>query len=139
MTRVMIFGTFDILHAGHLHLFRTAKNYGDELIVVVARDLNVSKIKGALPLHNERERKAMLTHIDLIDIVTLGDKKNVCTAVHRYKPDIIVLGYDQNHFVEFLKKELKRCAPATKLFRAKPYKPGLHKTHKIKNYLSRVV
>ena len=41
----MLFGTFDGLHEGHFDLFRQAKKYGDYLVVVVARDVNVKKIK----------------------------------------------------------------------------------------------
>lgn len=135
----MIFGTFDIIHAGHMHLFRTARRKGDELMVVVARDINVKKIKGRLPFHTERERKKILNHIDLIDSVILGDKKKVCAAIYKYKPDIIVLGYDQKNFVDYLKKEIKRCALDIKVLRAKPYKPERYKTKKIKKHLSQIV
>ncbi|HEY4500387.1 MAG TPA: adenylyltransferase/cytidyltransferase family protein, partial [Candidatus Paceibacterota bacterium] len=46
MKRVMVFGTFDILHPGHLYFLRAAKKLGDYLIVSLARDVNVRKIKG---------------------------------------------------------------------------------------------
>ena len=45
MKKVMVFGTFDGLHEGHLDFFRQAREYGDYLIVAVARDVNVKKIK----------------------------------------------------------------------------------------------
>ena len=48
MTKVMVFGTFDYLHEGHKDFFRQAKQYGDELVVVVARDETVKQIKGKL-------------------------------------------------------------------------------------------
>ena len=43
MKKVIVFGTFDILHQGHLDFFRQAKQYGDYLIVAVAHDENVKK------------------------------------------------------------------------------------------------
>ena len=43
MKRVLIFGTFDGIHEGHLNLFKQAKKYGDYLIVVVGRDENIKK------------------------------------------------------------------------------------------------
>ncbi len=45
MTTVMCFGTFDILHPGHLYFLRECEKYGDELIVVIARDATVEKVK----------------------------------------------------------------------------------------------
>ncbi|MCH9030625.1 MAG: adenylyltransferase/cytidyltransferase family protein [Bacteroidetes bacterium] len=53
---VMIFGTFDILHKGHLNLFDQAKKHGDFLIAVIARDKTVVKVKDREPKHNEKER-----------------------------------------------------------------------------------
>jgi len=69
----MVFGTFDIIHGGHIHMFKQAREYGEKLIVVVARDVNVEKIKGIGSLHTEEERQEFLKHIDLIDQVILGD------------------------------------------------------------------
>ena len=53
---VMVFGTFDYLHAGHENLFTQAKELGDEIIAIIARDKTVKTIKGELPDHNEKER-----------------------------------------------------------------------------------
>ena len=46
MRRVMVFGSFDPLHDGHRSLFRQARKHGDELVVVVARDVNIARLKG---------------------------------------------------------------------------------------------
>jgi len=54
--RVMVFGAFDHLHPGHLDYFRQTRHFGDELVVVVARDKNVLKIKGRLPREDEKIR-----------------------------------------------------------------------------------
>ena len=69
----MVFGTFDIVHMGHIHMFTQAREYGDRLIAVVARDKNVEKIKGIGPMHADTERLEFLRHIDLIDEVMLGN------------------------------------------------------------------
>jgi len=45
MKTVMTFGTFDIVHPGHIHFLQQAKTYGDRLITIVARDMNVQKFK----------------------------------------------------------------------------------------------
>ena len=59
--KVMIFGTFDILHSGHFHIFQEARKIGDEVVVVVARDVNAQKIKGRKTFHNEQERRFILS------------------------------------------------------------------------------
>ena len=63
----ILFGTFDFLHKGHLNLFRQAKKKCDYLIVVVARDKTVKKVKGKLPVHNESKRLNEIKKLKLID------------------------------------------------------------------------
>lgn len=139
MKKIMIFGTFDILHYGHLQLFRRAKRRGDRLIAVVARDANVLKVKGARAFHTEQERKAFLDHIDYIDQAVLGNMDDVYQVIKKIKPDVICLGYDQRVFVENLKEKLKEFQLNAKIVRLKPYKADAYKTSKIKEYLDRMV
>jgi len=54
--KVLVFGTFDILHKGHLNFFKQAREHGDYLIAVVARDRTVKEIKGKPPIESEKER-----------------------------------------------------------------------------------
>lgn len=135
--KVMIFGTFDILHSGHFHVFQEARKMGDEVIAIVARDVNVQKVKGRKAFHNERERKFILSHIDFIDKAVLGDKKDVYKVVRKIKPDIILLGYDQVTFVNHLEENLKKNNLHTKVVRAKPLNTRHYKTTKIKEYLNK--
>ena len=61
MKAVMVFGTFDILHPGHINFFKQAKKYGN-LIAVIARDRTVKQVKGRLPKYSEKQRlKAILS------------------------------------------------------------------------------
>jgi len=130
MTTVMVFGTFDILHFGHLHLFHQAKRLADKLVVVVARDCNVKKIKGVLPINNEKERLELIKHVDIVDNAILGDKNDIYKVVLKIKPDVIALGYDQEAEVEKLKDY--------KIKRLRPYKPEMMKSSKIKEKISRM-
>ena len=139
MKKVMVFGTFDIVHAGHLYLFQQARKLGDYLIAVVARDVNVKKIKGNAPLHTEHERKYFLEHIDFIDRAVLGGLIDVRDAIRKLQPDIIALGYDQKAFVDEVKKYIKESGRTVKIVRLKPYKAHRYKTGKMKNYLDRQV
>lgn len=139
MRTVMIFGTFDLIHAGHLHLLKQAKKFGDRLVVVVARDQTVRRVKGEAPFHSERLRKEILNHIDLVDEVILGDTKNVYKIVSQRCPEVIALGYDQQVFVEELKVHLKAWRQKTRLVRLRPYRPSRYKTGKIKQYLGQAL
>ena len=81
MKKVMAFGAFDILHKGHEHYLKEAKNYGDYLIVLVARDQNIAKIKGKKAVHNELFRLEQIVKLDFVDEAVLGDKSIGSLAV----------------------------------------------------------
>ncbi|RJR32125.1 FAD synthase [Candidatus Parcubacteria bacterium] len=126
--KVMVFGTFDILHPGHLSFFKQAQKYG-QLTVVVARDKNVLKIKGKLPQNSENERLKTVKNIWGITAL-LGDLNDPYKVIKKAGPGIICLGYDQKSFVN----ELKFKFPKIKIIRLKPYKPELFKTSKLIQY-----
>ncbi len=128
--KVMVFGTFALLHPGHLYFFRQAKQYGDKLIVVVARDFTVQKIKGFWPKLDERARKEMVGAVKFVDEAVLGDKFDWYKIILKYKPGVICLGYDQTAPKNF-SEELQKRGVAAKIFRLKSYKPKKFKSSKI--------
>lgn len=130
--KVMVFGTFAILHPGHLYFFCEAKKRGDKLIVVVARDLTVKKVKGFSPKLDERARQEMVDAIKLVNVAVLGDKIDWYKIILKYKPEIICLGYDQVAPKNF-REELRRRGVDAKIFRLKSYKPKKYKSSKILN------
>lgn len=136
MKKVMVFGTFDIIHLGHLHLFRQAKKYGNKLVVVVARDINVKKAKKHLPLHTEQERLNFLKHIDLIDSAVLGHKTDYYQIIKKQKPAVIALGYDQKIDEKILKNKIKKFGLRTKIVRLSPYGKKV-KSSLIKKYIEK--
>jgi len=133
---VLVFGTFDIVHPGHLDFFRQARSFGDRLVVGLARDITVKKVKGRLPLHNENERRSALTHIDLIDEVILGDTKDYYQVLERVRPDVIALGYDQKIFVDKLADEIKKRGLAARVVRLKPFHPEKYKSSRLRGQTS---
>ena len=95
--RVLCCGTFDYLHPGHISFLEQAGALGTELYVVVARDENVKRIKGAYPDHSEEQRKARIVDLGLANEVQLGyPGENFLKVVEEIRPNIIALGYDQN-------------------------------------------
>ncbi len=130
--KVMVFGTFAILHPGHLSFFRQAKKLGRYLVVVIARDETVKKIKGFFPKLDERARREMVGAIKLVDEAVLGDKFDWYKIILKYKPGVICLGYDQGAPKNF-SAELQRRGVEAKIFRLKSYKPKKYKSSKILN------
>jgi len=133
MTTVMAFGTFDLLHPGHKHFLNQAKKQGDYLIVIIARDKTVKKVKGKSPYHNEKERQEAVLDLNLADRVLLGSLINKHAAIKKYRPEKIALGYDQTHFTGQLEQKIKDFKLKTKIIRLKSFRPDKYKTSIIKN------
>ncbi|HIQ49839.1 MAG TPA: FAD synthase [Nanoarchaeota archaeon] len=130
--KILIAGTFDILHLGHIKLFEwVKKRFDGELVVIVARDENVEKIKGRKPVFSEKERKKMLEAIRFVDKVVLGDKKDFLKPILKEKPEIIVLGYDQWMEKKELEKKLKSLGIKAKVVKAPKFNPEKWKSSKI--------
>lgn len=104
MSRVFAAGVFDFFHDGHRFFLQSAKNLGDELFVVVARDENVFLKKGFFPHFSEKSRAAKIRRSQIADRVFLGDKKDFFKSVEKIRPDILALGYDQKLPKNFQKK-----------------------------------
>jgi FAD synthetase len=121
--KVMVFGTFDGLHEGHLNFFEQARERGDFLIAVAGRDVNIKKIKGHFPKNRERDRFSDLQRCKLVDKPVLGYEEDVYMIIETLKPDVICLGYDQVSFSKKLKAELKKRDLKIEIFRMKAYKP----------------
>jgi cytidyltransferase-like protein len=132
---VMVFGTFDYLHAGHENLFTQAKELGTEVIAVIARDKTVRTIKGEGSDHTEKERLENLKATNWADKVVLGDNKDKMKVIKLYRPDVIALGYDQFAFTYHINKLLMDLNLDAKIVRLKPYRPDMYKSSIIKNSL----
>lgn len=137
MKKVMIFGTFDILHAGHINMFRQAREYGDHLVAVVSLDKTTLDIKGNAPFHTHEERKDFLTELKAIDEVVSGHASDVYEVVKHHAPDVIALGYDQKVFVDSLADKITEFGLETEIVKLSPYRPDDRKTGKIKEYLAK--
>ena len=96
--RVVATGVFDIIHSGHAHFFNAAKEHGDELVVIVANDDTVRKMKGE-PILSADMRAEVVSHMKPVDRVVIGRTGDMLDIiVEEIKPDVIALGYDQRLF-----------------------------------------
>ena len=132
MKKVMAFGSFDILHEGHIHYLKEAKDYG-HLIVIVARDENILRFKGQKPKHDENYRLEQIKKLDFVDEAVIGHKDDILKVLEEFKPDVICLGYDQSTIQEEkLKQELEKRNLKAEIVRCKPFKPEIFKSSKLK-------
>tara|TARA_B100001113_G_scaffold314587_1_gene280270 strand:- start:38 stop:481 length:444 start_codon:yes stop_codon:yes gene_type:complete len=107
MTRVMAVGVFDLLHAGHLHYLEQAKALGDYLTVVIAHDDTVRKRKHE-PVTGSDLRCRLVAGLKPVDEAIVGNHPNtpMYDILNIVKPDVIALGYDQEHAEERIRKDL---------------------------------
>lgn len=125
---VMAFGTFDLLHAGHENFLKQAKENGEHLIVILARDKTVRSVKGRSAMNKEKIRLKNLRQTEWADQVELGNLKDKYQIILKHKPDIIALGYDQFVFTQALPKLLIESGLNTEIVRTTPYYPQVYKS-----------
>ncbi len=104
MKRVITYGTFDLLHYGHINLLRRAKTLGDYLIVGLSTDEFNSVEKNKVTYFPYEERKKLLEAIRYVDLVipeTCWEQK--ISDIQEYKVDIFVMGDDWKGKFDFLK------------------------------------
>lgn len=93
---VLTFGVYDMLHIGHILLFKRAKEYGDKLIAAVQDGEVILKYKpNTRVIYTTEERLYMVSTIRYVDEVALY--RDVDTDIRNFEFDILVLGQDQNH------------------------------------------
>ncbi len=134
MTRIMVFGTFDMLHPGHIDFFQQARALAAKphLIVSVSRDSATARVKGTLPRKNELDRLALVEGSELVDEVVLGDESGYIAHIAKIMPDIIALGYDQHgEYVDNLENDLRDAGLVATVIRLKPFRPDVYKTSKL--------
>jgi D-glycero-beta-D-manno-heptose 1-phosphate adenylyltransferase len=93
--KVMVNGTFDILHRGHLEMLQYAGNMGS-LLVCIDTDRRVKELKGeSRPINNQEDRKFMLECLKFVDWVKLFDsREELIEIMKQYQPDVYVKGSD---------------------------------------------
>lgn len=128
MKTVLCFGTFDLLHPGHGHYFAQAEKLGDKVVVVVARDRTVLDVKGQLPSMNEDARLQAVAAHPCVDEAYLGNHDDKYRIVEEIKPDVILLGYDQQAFTDKLEDELERRDIDAEIRRAEALEPERYKS-----------
>jgi len=104
MKKVITYGTFDLLHYGHLNLLRRAKMLGDYLIVAVSTD-EFNELKGKRSFFSFDERKTMVESIRYVDKVIPEDTwEQKISDVKKYGINVFVIGDDWKGKFDYLKE-----------------------------------
>ena len=129
MKRILTYGTYDLLHYGHINLLKRAKELGDYLIVGLSTD-EFNEIKGKKAYHNYETRKLMLEAIRYVDLVIPEENwSQKIDDIKKYQVDLLVMGDDWSDSEKFtsLKEYCEiRFLPRTKGISTSKIKRELH-------------
>ncbi len=107
MTKIITYGTFDVLHYGHINLLKRAKSLGDELIVGLSTDA-FNKMKNKTSFYNYEKRKLLLESIKYVDFVIPEENwEQKINDIIKYDIDIFVIGDDWKGKFDYLNKYCK--------------------------------
>lgn len=127
----MAFGKFVLLHSGHVRFLEKAKSLVDRLVVVVASDESVRKERGKCLVPAE-QRREVVASLKAVDEAVVGDAKDRYAVVRRHRPDVVILGPDQEVDEERLAYDLQCLGLRPKIVRIADLSDGpLHKTSRI--------
>ena len=95
MVKIITFGTFDLLHVGHINILNRASSYGDYLIVGISSDkLNLKK-KQKYPIYNENDRMKIINSLKVVNDVFLEESlEQKRDYIKKYNADILIMGDD---------------------------------------------
>ena len=134
---VLASGVFDLIHPGHVAFLRKAKEAGGpdaELLVIVARDSTVRKLKGKSPILPEEQRRALVESLKPVDRAVLGSEDlDIAGILEAYKPDIVAVGYDQDKIEAEVRKVIEEKKLPIKVVKIEKFGPeGFNSSTKIK-------
>lgn len=126
-------GCFDLIHAGHVHLFHEAKKLGDVLIVAVNTDRSIREIKGASrPIFPLEERLEILEAIEYIDYLVSFPDETPRKVISVLLPDVLVKGADWKMDEVVGRKEVEEAG-------GKVVRVSLHKGQSTTSLLERII
>lgn len=136
-TTVLASGVFDLLHYGHIRFLEEAKKQGgpdSRLMVIIARDETVKKLKGKAPIIPEDQRRALVEALEMVDEALLGyEEMDLGAVIEKIRPDIIAVGHDQDDIERQTRKIVREKGLKLRVVRIGRFgKKDLNSSSKIK-------
>lgn len=129
---MLVFGTFDALHPGHIHFLRQARKHGSWLVASVARDQFVRNHKQREPFEHEAQRLLSLLDSGLVDEAYFSDEEvGSFEIVRSSRPDVICVGHDQGSLKKHLEEWLQKHRLDIPVKPMVSHHPERYKTSKI--------
>lgn len=126
--KVMAFGTFDLFHPWHVYYLSQAERLGDELIIVIARDTRVQKLKWRRSHDDENSRLSNVSYAFRDAHVILGDETNILTPLSVHQPDVLAFWYDQ----KIPEEQIREHFPTIEIVRIGGYETDKWKSSKLR-------
>ena len=134
MRTIVVFGTFDRLHPGHEAFLKQAGEHAARVIVCLARDHTVKKLKGYKPSEHYKLRKAALEDSGLVTRVIKGDFfQGGFRGVSLVQPDAIGIGYDQDDLKIALEEWMEKYRVNIPIITMNPFHPDKYKSSLFRN------
>ena len=122
---VLASGVFDLLHLGHVRFLEDAKKSGGKnakLVVIIAKDSTVERIKGRKPIMSEDQRLALVESLKVVDEAVMGyEGLDIGEVIDKIKPNVIALGWDQEEIESQVKAYAKAHNEAIRVVRIGKY------------------
>ena len=131
---VIIGGSFELIHYGHIYTISKAKALGDPLVVSVARDSTIRKRKRREPIIGEGDRVRLLSSLRQVDAAILGVEGDIYVTLEKVKPDLVALGYDQYHMEAEVKKEAAKRGMKVRVVRLDSPYPHIKTTRILREF-----
>ena len=134
---VLTSGAFDLLHYGHIRLLEEAKKLGgpgSRLVVIIARDETIMRLKGRRPVIPEDQRRAVVEALKMVDEALLGyEDLDMTSVIEKVRPDIIAVGHDQDDIEEMIRRVVEEKGLNIEIVRIGRFGPfDLNSSSKIK-------
>ena len=138
MVLVVATGVFEVLHPGHIAYLAESRRLGDRLVVIVASDETVRRMKGRVAVP-QRQRLAVVKSLKVVDDAVVGHGRDMMSPIRRLKPDVVTVGHDQRFKVSEVRRMLGRAGVKARVVRIKKYwRGGLNSSNKIKQRIKRL-
>ncbi len=131
MPRVLVFGTFDTLHPGHLNVLREAARYGDVTVSLTPDEL-CRQYKGHASCHPFATRRQRLLRLKTVhDVIASDTTPGQYRVLKMLRPNVIVLGYDQRQLLPHVKAKMQEFRLPARLVVCRSYRPEVYHSSKL--------